>query len=298
MKTAVRRLASQTAADQELEGYFGPQSMMWRLNRECVQLLGGGRAVLMQIAHPLVAAGVGDHSSYSHDPWGRTARTIDLTGAIVWGTRSEAHAGARTINQLHKHVTGTLGLDAGALTAGTHYRARDPELLLWVEATLIDTTILLYSLLVEPLTDAEIDQYYEESRQFVALLGLPGSLMPATYADFQDYMREMVESELLAVTPAAQQSARLLMRMPVPAVLRPVVSPLYIATEQATIGLLPPRLRAQYGYTWDGRRQALLDAGMASTRRLLPLLPSTLRDLPWARAAYRRVATGHTDRCA
>lgn len=274
-----------TAAYEELAGYYGPESITWRIDEEAVLLLGGGRAVLMQLAHPLVAAGVGQHSAYASDPWGRTRRTIDLMTKLTFGTRAEARAAARTINRLHMGVTGTLEKQAGDLAAGTPYEARTPDLLLWVYATLVDTGIHIYSLLVGPLSRAEQERYYQESKATTALLGLPPTRIPRTLADFEAYVRDMLASDHLAITPAAQAVARQVMHMPVPIFLRPVL----MATEQFTIGVLPPRLRELYGYTWDEHRQALLELSGAGIRHLLPLLPPLVREMPQARAARRRL---------
>lgn len=280
---------------QEMAGLFGPKSVTWRMGSETVMLLGGGRAVLMQLAHPLVAAGVGRHSSYATDPWGRVSRTLELTQQFTFGTWSEAMGAARTINRLHGGVTGTLAERGGMFEPGTPYRARNPELLLWVLATLIDTGLLLYPMLVEPLTPAEEERYYQENRRVGTLLGLPETLVPPTVADFREYMRTMLAGDALAVTPEAREVARVVMRMPAPVVLRPLLA----ATEQVTVGLLPPRLRELYSFTWDGRRQALLAAWAVGTRRVLPLLPPAVRQMPRARAAWRRVRSkSEAARCA
>ena len=278
----------------ELAGYYGPESMTWRIGSETALLLGGGRAVLMQLAHPLVAAGVGRFSSYATDPWGRAGRTIDLMTRLTFGTRSEARLAARTINRLHAGVAGSLDEPAGDLNAGTPYHARDLELLLWVLATLIDTGILVYTLLVGPLSPAERERYYQESKATTALLGLPASLMPLTLSAFHSYVRDTLESDRLSVTPAARDVARQVMHMPVPVMLRPVL----MATEQFTIGILPPRLRTLYGFTWDEHRQALLDLSAASLRHLLPLLPPRVREIPQARAARHRLRQFSTSLCA
>jgi uncharacterized protein (DUF2236 family) len=248
-------------------------------------LLGGGRAVLMQLAHPLVAAGVGEHSAYASDPWGRVTRTLMLMQRLTFGTRSDALAAARTINRLHHGVTGTLAEPAGELPSGTPYRAGDPALLLWVYATLVDTGLELYPLLVEPLTPAEQERYYQESKLTAALLGLHAQHIPERLDDFRAYMHAMLTGNTLALTQPAREVADTVMRMPAPIVLRPLL----LATEQVTIGLLPPRVRELYGYSWDPRRQRLLELWAAGMRCMLPLVPPAVRALPWARAARRRV---------
>ncbi len=278
------------AEREEMEGYFGPRSMAWRIGRERVLVAGGGRAVLMQLAHPLVAAGVGDHSAYARDPWVRTFATLDLMQRITFGTRSEARAAARRINRLHTHVTGSLSESAGAYPAGTPYRARQPDLLLWVYATLIDTGLYLHPLLVGPLTDDEREAYYHESKRTIVLLGLPGKMLPERLTDLQAYVDGMLSGRELALTAEAREVARVILHMPVPFVLRPALA----LGGEATAGWLPERLRALYGLTWDERRQKLLEAAEAGVRALLPAVPPVLRYNVWAQRAYRRVGASYS----
>jgi uncharacterized protein (DUF2236 family) len=277
--------ASVDVEQAELEGYFGPRSATWHIARERVLLVGGGRAVLMQLAHPLVAAGVGDHSAYARDPWARTFATLDLMQRITFGTRSEARAAARAINRLHTHVRGTLHEEAGAYASGTPYHARQPDLLLWVFATLIDTSLYLYPLLVGPLTEDEREAYYQESKRTVVLLGLPETMLPASLAGLQAYVDGMLASAELALIAEAREVARVILHLPAPFVLRPALT----LGAAATAGWLPKRLRALYELEWDDRRQRLLEAAETGMRALLPAVPTALRYNTWAQRAYRRV---------
>lgn len=269
----------------EVTGYYGPGTITWRVVREAALLFGGNRAVLMQLAHPLVAAGVSAYSAYRSDPYGRFLRTFNLTQTMVFGTRAEARQAAQTINQRHQKVRGTLDEAAGSFASGAAYQARDPELLLWVHATLIETILRLYPLLVAPLAPAEQEQYYQESLQMVRLLGLPQDRCPPTLSAFQVYMDTMLSSDQLAVTPAAKELAALVLYPPAPL----VAWPLFKATTTITLGLLPPRLRELYGYRWGRSQQVLFNAWVQHTRRLLPRLPLRLREFPAARAAEQRV---------
>jgi uncharacterized protein (DUF2236 family) len=262
-------------------GYVGPQSVTWRIAREYVMLLGAGRAVLMQLAHPLVAAGVLQHSSFLRDPLGRSYRTVEFTQTLAFGSRDEAHALARHVNRLHQRVVGALGKAAGQYSAETEYRAQDPELLLWVYATLVDSALSVYPLLVGPLQRTEQRQYYEETKRMAILLGLPREQLPASLEDFESYVRAMLAGPALAVTPAARALCRQLLYLPAPAPVR-LVQPL---GEQLTIGFLPPRLRALYSYTWGGKRQRVFSVLLAIIRHLLPLAPPGVRYTPWARRA-------------
>ena len=137
------------------DGLFGPTSVTWRVNREAVLLLGGGRALLMQIAHPLVAAGVADHSDFRSDPLGRLRRTLEAMLTITFGTVEEAKRTLRSVNGIHAKVCGTLEEATGGFAAGSRYQARDPRLLLWVHATLVDTSIVVYRRYVGDLSDEE-----------------------------------------------------------------------------------------------------------------------------------------------
>jgi uncharacterized protein (DUF2236 family) len=273
---------------REIIGYFGPQSMAWRIACEAVLMIGGGRAVLMQLAHPLVAAGVDAYSAYRSDPWRRFQETLMMSEALTFGTRGEAHAAARTINRMHYHVQGQLAAQAGAFAAATPYRAHDPDLLFWVLATLIDTVLSLYPRLVGPLSPDEMERYYQEACRSAVLLGLPEGYAPATLAAFQEYMREMITGSRLIVTEGALRVAHAIMHFPLPLLLLPALWPVRAVMQHATAGLLPPHLREQYGFTWGRQQQTILDIELAGIQRVLPLLPPHIRYLPAARRAWRR----------
>jgi uncharacterized protein (DUF2236 family) len=271
-------------------GYAGPNSVTWRLAREYVLLLGAGRAVLMQLAHPLVAAGVFQHSNFLSDPLGRSYRTVEFTQILSFGSRDEVHAITRRVNRLHHHVTGALGEEAGRYTAESAYRAQDPALLRWVYATLVDSALAVYPLLVGPISRADQRRYYEETKRTAVLLGVPRDMLPATLEDFEAYVHAALSGSTLIVTPAAHVISRQLLALPLPRALR-FAQPLahFLATELTT-GFLPRRLRTLYGYRWGPGRQRLFTLGTAAIRRLLPLVPSRLRYTPWARRAMARMS--------
>ncbi len=263
-------------------GLFGPESVTWRVNRESVLLLGGGRALLLQVAHPSVGAGVEQHSGYREDPWGRLFRTLDVTGRIVFGDSAEAERASRRLRGVHRRVKGTV---TDGRTAGAAYDAADHDLLLWVWATLVESALLMYTRYVRPLAVADVEAYYEEQKRFLAACGAPAESAPATFADFMAWYDHMVE-EVLEVTPAAREVADSILRprqLPLP--LRPV----FDALNLATVGLLPPALREGYGLGWGPQRERLLGASTAVVRRLMPALPSLVREMPSARAAGRRL---------
>src|SRR5881392_748435 len=145
-------------------GLFGPGSMTWMVNKEGVLLFGGGTALILQVAHPLVAAGVSQHSDYREDPWGRLYRTLDVVTKITFGSTRTSDQAADHLREVHKRVRGVAMEDGGRHPAGTRYFALDPELLMWVHATLVHTSLVVYQRYVRGLTIAEQQRYYEEQK--------------------------------------------------------------------------------------------------------------------------------------
>jgi uncharacterized protein (DUF2236 family) len=166
---------------------FGPGSLTWRVNGEAVLLLGGGRALLLQVAHPGVAAGVAEFSDYREDPWRRLYRTLDTTLTIAFGDEETSKAASTRLRRVHKRIAGTDD-------RGEPYMALDPELLLWVHATLIDTALAIYTRLVGRLTSDERERYYEEMRTLGEAYSIPRETMPADYEAFRDYWDSMLDA--------------------------------------------------------------------------------------------------------
>jgi uncharacterized protein (DUF2236 family) len=267
-------------------GLFGPGSVTWRVSKEGVLLLGGGRALIMQVAHPLVAAGVAEHSDYQEDPWGRLYRTLELMTRIAFGDTPTAEAAIARLHKVHSRVRGVTRESAGRFPRGTRYEAGDPALLMWVHATLVDTSLLVYEHSVGPLSLAERQRYYAEQQRWLERLGVPLELQPATYADFNEYVDTMIESDRIAVTDTLREVVDATLRPPLPPPARPLVEALNLVT----VGLLPARLRQELGLGWGPRREAALGAASRALRRTLPLLPARVRELPPARRAKRRAA--------
>jgi uncharacterized protein (DUF2236 family) len=265
-------------------GYLGPESITWKMAREAMINIGGARAVLMQLAHPLVAMGVSEHSRYMTDPFGRARDTFMLGQMLVFGSKQTSRQAARTINRIHRHVHGRLLQPAGTYQAGAPYDARDPELLLWVQATLIDTMLLVYPLFIGPLSQAEQERYYQESRTMGRLLGLTKQDMPETLDTLHQYIYTMVHSNRLAATPQARQLAHQVLFPPLPEVWRPLLHLHY----QFTCALLPQPVREMYGMEWGPRRQLLFEATTASVHTLLTTLPPPLRILPLTHKLMQR----------
>lgn len=258
--------------DEDL-GLFGPNSMIWRINREAAVALAGTCAILMQFAHPKVAAGVRDHSRFKEDPAGRLRRTFDLTLAWVFGSRAQAIKAARIVNRRHDAVQ------------GPGYSAKDPALLMWVQATLVYSAIRAYRCLVGPLSDVGADQYYQDTKEIGILLGVPKDMYPASLADFQAYMRDMIDRGEVVVGADARALASVVLQPRFPGVPRIAFTPL----RTITAGLLPVQLREQYGLKWGRPQRAMFAACQTTMPRILKVTPPVVRFLPPARHAYRRL---------
>ncbi len=267
-------------------GNFTPDNVIWRITRESAVMLGGGRALLMQAAHPLALAGVMEHSNYAEGVWGRLERTMYAVWTAVYGEPEEAERIGRLVRGMHGHVNGTIKNDMGPFPAGTRYDALDPELLLWVHASLVDTALLMYRTYVAPLSPAEQEAYYQEMKVLARLFGTPDDAIPDTHADFVAWFRSMLDSDVICVTPEARELAETVLRPPVPAPARPA----WGVINFATAGFLPGKLRRGYGFTWTPAHRALLAASAGSVKRALPLVPDLARGLPTARAAERALA--------
>jgi uncharacterized protein (DUF2236 family) len=270
------------ATGHELEGIFPPQSMFWRVNREMASLLAGGRALLMQVAHPKVAAGVAEHSHFKEDPLGRLYRTMNSMWSIVFDEMPGAKASLDRIKSVHGKVLGTVRLNEASF-AGARYDALDPDLLLWVHATLIDSGLVAYDHFVEPLSPFAAAQYYQESKMLARLFDIPEQIVPASLAELQSYMNAMLSGNQIAVGPTARSLARDILYPPT-WLLKPTGPFLRLMTA----GLLPSGLREAYDLKWNKRRIKTFTLAVRTIRLLLPFVPRLLRVVPQARAAERR----------
>lgn len=253
--------------------------MVWLVNRETAVLLGSGaRALLLQVAHPKVAAAVADHSRYRSDPLGRLSGTLK---AIYGFTFADQAGVERIVTHIHKLHAGV----RGATPAGDPYAALDPPLLLWVYATLIDSSLLAYDTFVAPLTPAQRESYYAELRAAGPLWGIPPAEFPASLVELRAWMADLIRTREVRVSAQGRYVGRFILEphswwLPPPAAL---------LLRLATVWLLPPPLRTGFGYMWGSRREAAMQSLAATSRAVVPRLPRLVRDLPMATSAYRRV---------
>lgn len=263
-------------------GLYGPGSEAWALNREAMLLLGAGpRALLLQLAHPQVAAGVADHSDFRADPWRRLDGTLRSYLRIVYGTGTAARAEIRRLNALHRTITGPT------------YRARDPELALWVHATLVDSTIVAADRWLEPLSRERRARYYAETVPIGRAFGIPAGLLPADLDAFEAYVQRSIAPDgPVRVGPVARELADAVLHPPLGPILPALgwlPSRLYAWTLWPSVGLLPPTLRDEYGLAWGPVQRAVASWLVATWRWWRPILPADFRLMPAAVAADRRL---------
>jgi uncharacterized protein (DUF2236 family) len=270
-------------------GFYGPASQMWRVNREAVLLGSGPAALLLQLAHPLVAEGVAAHSDFASDPFARLRRTLRTTLAMVFGDGPTAERAIRELNRIHARVRGpVLDPEASAATGAGHYRALDPELLLWVQATLVVMSVRAYEHWVASISPGERDRLWLESRATAQRLGIPLSASPASWAELLAWFeRQMAPGGPVVVTDTARRLAGSIVRPPLPLAPGPLVDLAVLPG----LALLPPRVRHDYGIAWSARQEMLAGALGWGLRAWVRLMPRSWRAMPPARAAERRAAT-------
>ena len=269
-----------------MEGYFTDRSMLRIVHRERAIALSGPRALLMQAAHPLAVKGLLAHSTAMDEPYDRLARTARVLSTIGFGSREDADAVTRRVRAMHRRVSGTITEPVGRYAAGTPYRADQPDLLLWVLFTLVDSGIVVYRKYVRSLSRAQEAAYWEDYKVVGELFGLTRADMPRTLADLHDYRREMLEGDALEVTDWARRRARgIVLEPPVPWMARPLLE----AANFITIALLPDKVRDGYGFAPlppPAIRKAIVAGGAEYVKRaVVPFLPERLRLTPAARAA-------------
>ncbi len=262
-----------------------------RINAERLALLGWSRAILLQMAHPLIAAGVAEHSSFRASPIAAVSRLRETVRAMLALTFGDPIAHGRAIARIkaiHARVHGELREATGVFPAGARYSAEDPALLLWVHATLLESVVLVYERLVAPLTAADRDAYLAEAADVAIALGAPSDEIPRTWPALVAYLDAQYASGRIAVGSDA--------RMVVDAVMFPPLSaisgPFAWVNRVITVGLLPPFVRDQYHYTWPASRERQFQRACSVIRSLRRVTPKAFAHWPEARAGQRAEGRG------
>jgi uncharacterized protein (DUF2236 family) len=252
-------------------GIFGPSSISWKVNRESALFLGAGRAALLQLAHPWVAAALHQHSNLRTDPLARFHNTFRVVFTMIFGTLEQALAASRHLYQLHTRIQGKLPESVAAYPQGASYEANEVNALLWVYATLVESALLAYESVLPPLSSTEREAYYAESKTMAALFGIPMAALPADWSGFEAYNRAMWTSDTLGVSALSREMAHHVLHgrgswVPVPH--------WYRALSAAWI---PERLRDEFALTYSTREIGGVARPPAWLPRIYQKLPATLR---------------------
>ena len=282
-RAAVRARLLQTASVPS-----GSHSITWKINREIIVVAGWGRAILLQLAHPAVAAGVHAHSSFRGSllsSFRRMQSTVGAMLALTFGDAEQTIATAARINAIHDRVCGRVPETNAA------YSAHDPDLQRWVHATLLESIPITYERFIGPLTMVERDRYYAEAAMMESLLGMPAGWLPRNSSQLDAYMRDTLASGNIVVTDTSRALAR--------AVLYPprwyIAWPFFRPVQLLTIGTLPTSIRLAYGFEWSERHARALARWTALIRTSRRLLPRFVYEWPMARRANVAVSTSRTD---
>jgi uncharacterized protein (DUF2236 family) len=261
-------------------GYFGPQSMMWKINKEITVLFGGARALLMHAAHPLIAAGARQTSFYQRDPWKRLIRTLSLQNSVTFGTKKEADESAHRINKLHEVIKGTDPISGGV------YDALDHEQLLWVHACLQISSIYFYELTVKKLTDEEKNQYHLENIKAAEMCLVDRSIIPETHDGLKEWvMQKSRQKDYLMTTDVAEDVKDIIAGGPVPAHIKPVWP--FIAF--TAFNTLPSEFKKIYGINDSKIKNLILAFNLKLLKITRPFLPPFFRLIAPARWAKQRI---------
>tara|TARA_B100001250_G_scaffold226726_1_gene194529 strand:+ start:8103 stop:8945 length:843 start_codon:yes stop_codon:yes gene_type:complete len=261
-------------------GYFGPNSMMWRVNREITVLFGGARALLMHAAHPLIAAGARQTSFYQRDPWKRLIRTLSLQNSVTFGTKEEANESALRINKLHEVIKGK------DTVTGETYDALNQEQLLWVHACLQISSIYFYEKTVRKLTDKEKDQYHEENMKAAEMVLVKKNLMPKSHMALKEWVVALSkQKDFLILTDVAEDVQNIIKGGPVPIHIKPI----WPFISFIAFNTLPKEFKEIYGVKDSNFNKALTSFNLVLLRLTRPLLPPFFRLIAPARWAKQRI---------
>ena len=261
-------------------GYFGPNSMMWTVNKEITVLFGGARALLMHAAHPLIAAGARQTSFYQRDPWKRLIRTLSLQNSVTFGNKKEADESAHRINKLHEVINGKDEITGG------YYDALDQEQLLWVHACLQISSIYFYEMTVKQLSEKDKNQYHLENMKAAELVLVDKKKMPKTHNELKDWVIEKSrEDGYLVATDVANDVKDIIGGGPVPKHIKPIWP--FIAF--TAFNTLPKEFKDIYGIKDSKIKSLVLGLNLKFLKYSRPFLPPFFRLIAPARWAKQRI---------
>ena len=262
-------------------GYFGPNSMMWKVNKEITVLFGGARALLMHAAQPLIAAGARQTSFYQRDPWKRLIRTLSLQNSVTFGTKDEANESANRINKLHEVIKGKDEVTGGI------YDALDQEQLLWVHACLQISSVYFYEKTVKKLTESEKNQYHLENMVAAELVLMDKKLIPKTHDELKLWViNKSREKNFILMTDVAKDVKEIIAGGPVPIHIKPI----WPFISFTAFNTLPKEFKDIYGIKETKIKKALVGFNLTMLKTLRPFLPPFFRLIAPARWAKQRLS--------
>lgn len=275
-----------------------PGGVTWRMASDVRLMAGAGYALMLQVSHPVVGAGVSEHSNFRADPWGRLLRTLDFTTSVVYGGPELAWNTGRRVREMHKQIKGTL-------PSGEPYHSLEPEAYAWVHATLADSIVRSHMRFVGQVDHSDLEIFWAEWKRVGRLLGVRDRDLPTRWGEFPAYFEHMI-SERLEPTVSVTDVLESLAAPPPPAVKgmsdglwQALRIPAARGAKLGTVGLMPPALRSKLGLEWSDAQRLELRAVGAASRASGVALPSSLRNfgpsyLGWRADAIARgeVASG------
>ncbi|MGY5882783.1 oxygenase MpaB family protein [Modestobacter lacusdianchii] len=271
--------------EEDLLGFFGPDSVSWRIHSDPAFSVGGIRALLLQALHPVAMDGVHRFSTaFASDPWARLTRTAEYVATLTFGTRRDALRQVRRVRGLHRDKS------AVEETTGRQYRVDDADLLLWVHNCEVESLLSTARRAGVPLTDADADRYVEEQVVAAVLVGCEEADVPRTVAELDAYFAGV--RARLAVTPAARSASRFVLVPPMPGWVQLLTPARPAWSTLASLGAatLPGWARRLYGLPGFGVTDAAATAGLRAFRQTALAVPARVRESPIVRAARERVA--------
>ena len=264
-------------------GIFGPTSVTWKVNREAALFLGAGRAALLQLAHPWVVAALNQHSSLLGNPIARFQNTFRIVFTMIFGSLGQALGAARHLHRLHTGIRGEMTEGVAAWPAGAHYEANEVAALRWVYATLVESAVLAYGC-VGHLSDAEREQYYQESKTMAALFGIPAAALPRNWGDFAEYCEDAAASDALGVSETARSMARAVLSG-AGSWIRP---PRWYRA--LTVAWLPVRIQNEFGLELSSRDKKAEERARRWLPHLWRIMPPFLRYVGPCREGIARIS--------
>jgi uncharacterized protein (DUF2236 family) len=251
-------------------GIFGPDSVSWKVNRESALFLGAGRAALLQLAHPWVATALDQHSNLLNDPLARFHNTFRVVFTMVFGTLDQALAASRHLYHLHTRIQGEIPESVAAYARGSRYEANEVNALVWVFATLIESALKAYEIVLPPLSSFERETYYAESRTLAALFGIPAEALPADWTSFEAWMRAMLVSDALGVNTLSREMVHGILHgrgswVPIPNWYRAL-----------TAASMPERFRGEFSLVYGEREDRTVARARSWLPRIYRCLPASL----------------------